>query len=303
MSEEQSIEFNRTPETFVPTEAELRPVVRYWTQVFWDQLLNHFCNAVSDPSIEAAYVTDGETDIIDCAEINDEIMERDDMILAKQRLHDIAKLGPEKVGRIREEFLAEIQSVRCLLIPFSDKTRQEISTLLTAYQQQKLKNEQTLGISYVRCRELEPVLKAPYEICVKAAARAVGLEYRQFRLHDDWPIDIDRAWDRFVVMTDYWDRSSVERIVDSVQEEFQEKNPREWHIYAKGNPEEREALREQHVLNIPCPECGRLADFNGPVDWAWVDEETAFHRQGHCRVHGDEHLKNRLRQFGRRRGQ
>jgi hypothetical protein len=299
MSKEPSMEAKR-PELVVQTEAELVALARHWSEVFWDLVTNHFCEAVSEPPVEACCTT---FKMEHYSELIEKITEQDDMKRVNERLAEITSiLGEEKAADVRTQVLKSIPVVRWFQVAVEMKTPEEISALLTVYREEKLKNDQPSGRGYVRCVDLERALKAPYEALVKAqAARAIGLEYDQFRF--DFGFRDDFEWARFEIMTDYWDESSVEAVVESVREEFREKDPRGWEIFTKGDVSEICAVQEQYYLHFPANTRGCPERSDHPIDWAWIDEEIALHRQGHCRVHGDEDLKSRLERLRRPAGE
>jgi hypothetical protein len=271
-------------EPIVLTEAELLALARYWTEVLWDRSFNHLCEALSDLAVETSYTTQG--DLKHCSAVFKMISTREDMKQGNERLAEIKTLlGEGKAADVSYQVLKEVPTLRWFLLTLEVKTREEVNALLTAYREEKLKDEQTSRRGYVRCLDLERALQGPYEKCVKAqAARAMEYEYDEFKFDFGFVHRIYCEWGGFEFMTDHWDRSRIEGVLESVREEFREKDPRGWEIFTNGDSAERSALKEQYSLHFQGETCGCPEGSDHLLDWAWIDEEIALHRRGHCRI-------------------
>src|SRR5262249_23136630 len=154
--------------------------------------------AVSDPAMGEACTTRGE---IKHWELLKKIMEQDDMKLVKKRLAEIRTiLGEEKAADAGKQVVETTPVLRWFLLPYPGglKTLEEISVLLKAYREEKMKTEPGASKEYVRRVDLERALKVPFEECVKVQAReAIDLQCLEFTSDCGFRDEIHLAWARF----------------------------------------------------------------------------------------------------------
>jgi hypothetical protein len=104
----------------------------------------------------------------------------------------------------------------------------------------------------------------------------------------DYACDGWERWLDFEYAARVFDELTVKRALDDASEEFRRRFPKQWQIYMRGDSTECEAVAEERRFHTSQPS-------EDDIDWHWVQEETALHRQGQCRFRDDITFANSRR--------